>query len=196
MFANSFRPLAAALAGVAVLGLVATPAAIAAPIHTSKSIVTGAGQPGLVAQVDWRPHRHYYPRRHHGYGGQAAVAAAALGIVGLAIANASRPSNECDYGGCYAPQSYYPPQTYYAPQSYVYSDDTYYAPQPEYNYAPAPVYASAPVYAPAYRPHHNWNAQPYAGGARNWQGAPGGHHNGGYAHVWIPPAAEKAQSHK
>lgn len=100
MAINFFRSTALVASLAASLGAVAP--AMAGPIATAGPLGVGASEKTAapVETVAYRHHYHHY--RHHYYNpAGAAVAGAALGIIGMAMANSFYNDYDgCYYGGC------------------------------------------------------------------------------------------------
>ena len=115
------RPSMQALALAASLALVAPTGAAALPASSPMSVAATAGAHGFVTPAAWLHHR-YWGHRGYGWGPGAAFAAAALGIIGLGLANSyGYPygyPNACDPYDPYDNDGYC--GSYYGGPGYVY----------------------------------------------------------------------------
>jgi hypothetical protein len=115
------RPSMQALALAAALGLAMPTAAVALPASSPMTVAAAASGANAVTPVAWR---HYYGWRHgrYGWGPGALFAGAALGIIGLGLANSyGYPygyPNACDPYDPYDNYGYCGP--YYGGPGYVY----------------------------------------------------------------------------
>ncbi len=107
------RPSMQALALAASLALVMPSAASAFPASSPMTVAATAGGSHLVAPAAWRG--RYWGHRRYGWGPGALFAGAAIGVLGLAIANSYDYGYACDpyddYGSC---------GPYYGGPAYVY----------------------------------------------------------------------------
>jgi hypothetical protein len=82
---TSYRSIGVAAAFAASLACAGP--AVAGPIVIAGPLAVAASSKNALPLVETVAWRHHYRRHHYGYGGGALVAGAALGIIGLAMAN-------------------------------------------------------------------------------------------------------------